>query len=580
MKSITENTKNYMFKVALLCAVWILLPATDISYTAMGARSSAPVEMVLRNTPLKAALQAIARNHGYKLESDLPLSEAVNIDVSGTDLQETLDRLMSGKPYAWTTDNDVLRVTAAPASVAAESPVAKPKVQEPVRQAPVVVPDKKFILILENRRPSEVVSLLSPIASNISMVADPRTNAILMRGNKSEVEAITRMARDLDSIKTIEGMEEQREFSSEVFSLDYVSDFDDLEQNLNFILYGSSRVQDMSQQTRTGDGAGQIMEQAIVPVRKEYYLLDKVRRLLMITASTDKMEIIREYFEKVNTPLPQVLIEAHIVALDEGFERSAGINWNFSGTYQGPVRPTHNPLGIPESTGGGTQTDPASGFQFGQWNLSNLLATLQMAQDKNMGKILSQPKLMTLSGNEARIHIGTRYPYRASTTLNQTGGTAENIEYVDVGILLNVTPQVNQKSGTIVMRLSPEVSDVAGFRNDAPVITSRQTETVVEVTDGETVVIGGLLRDEEIDGRSGVPILREIPLVGEFFRFSRRSTSKTNLVIMITPRVVDVRGRTVKEVEQEKLEAARESQTTEYHKMVDKLRQRVQSREK
>jgi general secretion pathway protein D len=201
-----------------------------------------------------------------------------------------------------------------------------------------------------------------------------------------------------------------------------------------------------------------------------------------------------------------------------------------------------------------------------------------MAQAQNKGKILSQPKLMTLSGNEARIHIGTRYPYKASTTLNQSGGTAENIQYVDVGILLNVTPQVNTKSKTIVMKLSPEVSDVVGFRNDAPIITSRQTNTVVEVADGETVVIGGLLRDEDLKSKNGVPILREIPVIGEFFKYSNKSKNKTNLVIMITPRVVNVKGEDLKKLEENAARQESAKSPSEYQTLLEQLKKKLENK--
>ncbi len=553
---------------------------------AMGESNVAPttMEMVLRDTPLRSALTLIAENYGYQFESSADLNERVNLNLSGAGFEESVHQLLTNKPYNWALENKTLRVyKSASIKNDVQSKSVINEVVIPRTQQAVVEPEEKKILILQNRRPDEMVALLVPLVTDVKMMPDIRTNSILISGSKSAIKTLVKMAKDLDSINTVKGMEENKEYLSEVFALDYISDFEDLEQNLNFILYGSTQPMNnetsTTQQNATNLG-GQILEQPTVPVRKEYYLLDKTRRLLMITASRDKMEIIREYFVRINTPLPQVLIEAHIVAIDEGFARSNGINWNFAGSYQGPVRPTDRPLGAPDSSAGaGTQIDPTEGFQFGQYNLSNLIATLQLAQDKNKGKILSQPKLMTLSGNEAKIHIGTRYPYKSSTTLNQSGGTAENIQYVDVGILLNVTPQVNTKSGTIVMKLSPEVSDVVGFRNDAPIITSRQTETVVEVADGKTVVIGGLLRDEDMRSKSGVPILREIPVLGEFFRYSSKSKSKTNLVIMITPRVVNVRGQTLqeeaveaKQLEEEKKEAGEPSRLDS---LVEKLRQKV-----
>lgn len=538
------------------------------------------LEMVLKDIPLETALKILAERHGYKFSCSFSLPEKVNLDARGISFDDSVRLMLAGRPYNWAKENNTLKIFRADNSLASSDSYTG--YDMPQASIPVVEPDKKKILVLNNRRPDEMVELLSPLAAEVKLMADIRTNSILMSGPEASLKTVEKMARELDAIKTVKGLEDKREFLSEVFSLDYISDFADLEQNLNFILYGSSQTLNENQNQQGDTIAGRMIEQPVIPVRKEYYLLDKVRRLLMITASRDKMDIIREFFNRVNTPLPQVMIEAHIVAIDDGFQKSAGINWNFSGSYQGPTRPTDRPLGSPDATLGGTTIDPAQGFQFGQWNLSSLLATLELAQSKNKGKILSQPKLMTLSGNEARIVIGTRYPYKASTTLNQSGGTAENIQYVDVGIILHVTPQVNTKSGTIVMSLAPEVSDVVGFRNDAPIITSRQTSTVVEVADGKTVVIGGLLRDEDLKSRNGVPILREIPVLGEFFRFSNKNRNKTNLVIMITPKVVDVRGHTRQEAKAEEAKERLEAQKTpakqkKLRNLVESLREKYKN---
>lgn len=570
-----EFRRRHWFALSLCLLFAFFCPAGIAPAIGQMGNQQAGLEMVLKDIPLETALKILAERHGYAFSSATPMPEKVNLDARGVSFEDSVRLMLAGRPYNWAKENNTLKIFKAVDTPTNFDHASDYGINQSFQE--VAEPVKKKILVLSNRRPDEMVELLKPLAEEVKLMADIRTNSILMSGPETALKTVEKMAQDLDKIQTIKGLEDKREFLSEVFSLDYISDFEDLEQNLNFILYGSAQAmsENNSQSNQNGTIAGRMIDQPVIPVRKEYYLLDKVRRLLMITASRDKMEIIREFFNRVNTPLPQVLIEAHIVAIDDGFQKSAGINWNFSGSYQGPTRPTDRPLGAPEATVGGTTIDPTQGFQFGQWNLSSLLATLELAQSKNKGKILSQPKLMTLSGNEARIVIGTRYPYKASTTLNQSGGTAENIQYVDVGIILNVTPQVNTKSGTIVMNLAPEVSDVVGFRNDAPIITSRQTSTVVEVADGKTVVIGGLLRDEDLKSRNGVPILREIPVLGEFFRFSNKNRNKTNLVIMITPKVVDVRGHTKEEAKVEQAKERIEAQKTPVKRK--KLRNLVES---
>ncbi|HNV72438.1 MAG TPA: secretin N-terminal domain-containing protein, partial [Candidatus Ozemobacteraceae bacterium] len=458
---------------------------------------SAPVELVLNDTSLGSALQIMAEQAGKKFEAHVPLEDKVNLDLRGLSFEDAVARVMAGKPYMYALDNETLHVfkgTGQPAPVA-DVPVVQAPIQPQVQMAPPVVekPKADRIFILKNRKAEELVVILKQLASEVGLVPDVRTNTILIKGFEEDVDRVASLAAQLDGMEPVRELEDKREYLSEVFSLEYVNDFADLENNLNMILYGQrgqgqgGQTTGLNQQMTTGGINQQYQEQMgetkPIPVRKEYYLLDKVRRVLMITAARDKMEIIREYFTRVNTPIAQVQIEAHIVAIDAGFERSLGINWNFQGGYTGPARPTANPLGIPQSTqqaGNNTNVDPTQGFEFGMWNLSNLSFVLQSAESQNKGRILSQPRVMTLSGNEASIQIGTKYPYKQSTTQSNVG-TTENVNYVDVGIILNVTPQVNSKARSIVMKLHPEVSDVLGFRNDAPIITTRQTDTTVEV---------------------------------------------------------------------------------------------------
>ncbi len=566
--------------VLTLCILCLSFAPAVQAQNASSEGVSASIDLVLNDTSLGSVLQIMADQSGKKLEAHAPLDEKVNVDLRGLGFEDAVARVLAGKPYMYAVDNETLHVfkgAGQPAPVTENVPVVQAPMQP---QMPMVEPPKPMgsrIFLLKIRKAEEVVQLLAPLAKDVGLVPDVRTNAILLQGTEDRVAAVAGLAAQIDQMAPVRELEDKREFLSEVFSLEYVVDFKDLEDNLNLVLYGQKGAQSQQQtqaQNTNQQGLAITNEIPVTPVRKEYYLLDKQRRVLMITASRDKMEIIREYFARVNTPIPQVQIEAHIVAIDAGFERSLGINWNFQGGYSGPTRPTDRPLGTPQSTTG-TALDPTQDFVFGKYNLSNLSAVLQSAESNNKGRILSQPRIMTLSGNEAAIQVGTKYPYKQSTTQNTTG-TTENVQFIDVGIILNVTPQVNQKAKSIVMKLHPEVSDVIGFRNDAPIITTRQTDTQVEVNDGETVVIGGLLREENLRQRNDVPVLRDIPIIGEFFRFSKKSKGRTNLIILVTPKIMDPKGDWVnkpKPVDEPKIDPAKKyDRASRYKELLEKVR--------
>ncbi len=512
--------------VVLFCSSLAFPAGILTASTAPQDSMDAGVDLVLKKATLSTGVQILSGMAGLKVKAHEKLDEIVDVNIKGQTIESALDSLLTNKGYGWFIDDKDLHVFKAIGKKKDFSPIAAVVPEEKIEKIEVTK-----MIALVNRQAEGIVDTVLSVDSGLRILADVPTNSLIITGEPKAVARAEAMVKKIDQATVTRNEDEVKEFTSEVFTLEYVTDFEDLEDNLNFILYGKrGKLEETSDAQTAVNGVNQI--------RKEYYLFDKVRRILMITASQDKMDVIREYFTRINTPIPQVIIEAHIVALDAGFERKLGINWTMVGGYQGPVRPTSNPLGIPQSnTANNTTTDPANDFQFGRWNLSGLTALLESAQSNNKGKILSQPKLMTLSGHEAKIDISTRYPYKSSQTVNQTG-TTENIEFVPVGITLTVKPQVNPESKTITMSVVPVISDLLGFKNDNPITTTRTAETMVEVKDGETIVIGGLIRDEELKEKNGVPVLKEIPVLGDFFRWSRKVKNRTNLVIMITPRLV------------------------------------------
>ncbi|MBF0409856.1 MAG: hypothetical protein HQM10_21115 [Candidatus Riflebacteria bacterium] len=531
--------------------------------------TSAKIDIVFNNTPLEVALQLIAEQTGKKIEIHVPMSEVVSDELHQVSIEDALSKLLGEKVYTWVEDKGTIHVFKNPVKNSepeknSETEIPSHEIVEPVKEeAPVQQSGQTLeteIIVLKNRKVEEIKRNVESLISGIKVSFDVKTNSLLLSGNRENLNLVASFVSKIDLMPTSREEDDKREYLSEVYNLEFVTDFDDLEKNLNFVLYGfrfggqgSSGMigGGMGMMPGMGGMSGGFSPDTAVPLRKEYYLIDRKRKVLMITASRDKIEILKKYFEKVNQPLPQVMIEVHILALEEGFEKKMGFNWNLSGSYTGPSRPTDRPLGIPNELsqiGGGTgitggtagttgTTGGGQGFAFGSWNLTSLKILLDVMQNEDQGQILSQPKLMTVSGQPAKIHIGTQYPYKNTQSQNQVS-TVENITYLDVGIKLDVTPQVNQKAKTIVMDLIPEVSDVIGFRNDAPIVTTRRTETRVEAKDNETIIIGGLIRDETTRTGNSVPILREIPLIKEFFKYAYKRKNRTNLVIMITPRIV------------------------------------------
>jgi type II secretory pathway component GspD/PulD (secretin) len=169
-------------------------------------------------------------------------------------------------------------------------------------------------------------------------------------------------------------------------------------------------------------------------------------------------------------------------------------------------------------------------------------AFLDMLIRDGNARVLAQPKLVTLNGKEASMLAGQRIPYLVSQTVFAGGAAAptQTVQREEVGIKLSITPLINA-DGYITVRIRPEVSSVTSFRgtaNDLPVVSTRQAETTVRLKDGSSVIIGGLLSEERTTNRTKVPLLGDIPLLGALFRHENIVTSKRDLVIEVTPRLL------------------------------------------
>jgi general secretion pathway protein D len=155
--------------------------------------------------------------------------------------------------------------------------------------------------------------------------------------------------------------------------------------------------------------------------------------------------------------------------------------------------------------------------------------------------ILSKPQLMTLNNEKASINISTNRPFQTTSTILEGGGTSQNIEYRDVGIKLEITPRIN-KNRKVTLEIKQEVSKLAGDTQIAsltPTTLKRTIDTVVEVQDRGNIVIGGLIEEQRDYNTGAVPCLGGIPFFGWAFKTMGSSSTKSNLLVFISPRVFE-----------------------------------------
>ncbi|MDD5722765.1 MAG: type II secretion system secretin GspD [Syntrophales bacterium] len=258
---------------------------------------------------------------------------------------------------------------------------------------------------------------------------------------------------------------------------------------------------------------------------------DEVRNALIISATPRDYKIVTGILERIDVLPRQVLIEATVAEITLGKGYEMGVEWTFKNE---PWSQT----GVLSGTMGGAGLNYAIGLT-DKWQVA-----LSALQQDNKVNILSSPHVLASDNKEARIDISTEIPV-ASTQYTITTNTdpvlETSIQYRDTGVMLTVTPHINER-GLVTMEISQEVSEqsssvsVAG--KDYPSFYKRSVNTTLTVKHGQTLVIGGLISEVESDAMAGVPCLVSVPLMRYLFGKDKQSRSKTELIVMITPRVI------------------------------------------
>lgn len=460
----------------------------------------------------------------------------------------------------------------------------------------VAGPDTQ-IVYLRNAGPREIASSLQQLGgagASVSVSAMDSANAILLRGDSTAVARLAGLIRDLDA-RAFEGTEIR------VYWLEHA----DAEQLMPVLqqLVGQaptepSAVPDFIKgQEGEGTGAGPATPRQPPSATAAYDGgTGIVRRgpavvarypgtnAVIIAANADAQRQLGEVIRQLDTRREQVLVEAIIVEIGNDAARRLGVqfllagkNAPFAATNWSSAQPSIFSVGAVaanETLGGETTTtddgvttttrddifsqpivDAATasvlaatgGFGGGILEINKNLwfgSIINAVQADTESNILSTPSIMTLDNHEAKLLVGQEVPI---TTGEKLGANFENafrtVERQNVGIQLDVKPQVNS-SGSIKLFIRQEVSSVAGpvsARNSDLIINKREFKTVLTVDNGEILAIGGLLDDNERRTIEKIPLLSDIPLIGELFKNRNRSRTKTNLMVFIRPTIIRTR---------------------------------------
>jgi general secretion pathway protein D len=253
--------------------------------------------------------------------------------------------------------------------------------------------------------------------------------------------------------------------------------------------------------------------------------IDRRLNAVWLRGSPEDIAHLKAMIAMIDIPVDSVILETQMVELTETGSRALGIDFaNTNGQLGVATFQTGQfiPPGVPSG-------DHLTSVQF--------QAALYAQIQKGNGRIISKPRIAAQSGSTAKIITGDALPILTAITLSGVNGVSQQVQYVNVGVTLQIAPRVSA-DGYVTSHVYAVVSSVTDFRQGYPEISQRQAETSATVRDGDSFVIGGLTQDENINNSSKIPILGDIPILGQAFRKDTNTRTKTELYIIVTPHVV------------------------------------------
>ncbi|MGZ3694106.1 MAG: type IV pilus secretin PilQ [Bdellovibrionota bacterium] len=281
--------------------------------------------------------------------------------------------------------------------------------------------------------------------------------------------------------------------------------------------------------------------------------VDSRSNSLVVTNTKDALERIRRLVKELDVPLPQVLIDAKIVIASEGFNKNLGVDWGGKLTSLGTGRAgigagfngrsttlgaADTDAGSPAFTIAGPQGGLAAGFQLGAGKHGNLTAQLQLAESNNLSKTVASPRIIVNNKVTAKITDGVTAFLTTAAGANSAGA----LQQVKAVLNLQVTPQVTS-SGSILLNVdltkdTPATNDLTTNPN----IDTKNITTEVLVDNGATLVLGGVYQFDGRKSEAGIPLLKELPFIGQLFRRNIDQTQKSELLVFITPQIIAPSG--------------------------------------
>lgn len=458
------------------------------------------ISVDFRDMELLDVIRIISREYNLNIIAGSNINGKITVSFRDVDVDEALENILFVNGYTYLKKENIIRIESI------DELKKEGNKQESIKREEIY-----FTYDLKNIDALSVKEKLSIILSeDDKIIAEEKNNRIILYIDNTQKHLVEQLITDLDKDKSKENL--KTGYKTEVIKIKYL-DSENIEKiiedlNLNFNL--------------------------LIKVSKEL-------NSFIVHGDEEEVKIFKNIVKEFDIHPLQVTIEAKIIEIGDEFGKETGVNWQYLG----------------ESSKGNNfdinvgNKDVAKGsldgldIRLGLLSLDNFQLFFNALMEDNNSNLLSNPTITTISGKKAHINIGEKFRYRINTKTSSSNddddSNDENIVEIETGIILEVIPVIFE-DGKIIMEIMQSVEEVTGYTSDnLPQTSARKTDTNVIIDDGNTLVIGGLIKENNILSKKSVPILGKIPLIGKLFQSEINTRKKTNLVIFITPKIIKTR---------------------------------------
>lgn len=455
------------------------------------------ISLDVKNIDLEDALRLIAEQSGLNIVTSKNARGTITVRLKDVPVEDALKAILEVNNCKYKKEGNIIKIYT---------------YQDLEQEERFVDLDTK-VFTLEFAKVSDIKPLiLAAKSARGKMEVNTKTNQIIVFDTPDILKQIEDMVKELD-----------KEIQLRIFQLNYADPTEIQNKLAQFIPKTEGEIM---ADTRTNS----IIVKALPSVQKE-------------------VEALLGKWDRQNK---QVQIEAKMIEVTVDDSMKLGINWE----YQTPTTfKRHEPSTSDLKGDFGMDLTEGGIFKVGTLSADDYTATLEMLATRANTDVLSSPKVTVLDGQEASIHIGSSEPYVVTSEDPVTGFVTESTNFIDVGIKLIVTPKIGQDNH-ITMAIHPEVSSSrrVAEANNALAVDTTEADTTLTVKDGQTVVLGGLMKQNTKKTVKKIPLLGDIPILGLLFRNMNEENVKKELMVFITPHILTADGKIARDPRERQIE--------------------------